>query len=440
MPTFKLTKKYSIYPEYTDSGIEWLGKIPKGWSLEKLKNSFDFEKWKNAALFTQDYIGQEKNLGEYPVYSGQTENNGIMGRIKTYEYNLQDPAIFTTTVGAKAMTPLVLNGKFSLSQNCLLMVPRNENVYSQFFYYQLFWLFKSMKDEIPSHMQPSLRVSDLNKSRVIFIWVWEQKYIADYLDEKTALIDQIIEKKLRQIELLREKRTAVINQAVTKGLDPNVELVESGIEWIGKVPKGWKVSKLKHLSNIFGRIGFRGYTVEDIVGEDEGAISLSPSNIVENILITEDNTYISWGKYEESPEIKIFNGDILLVKTWSTIGKVAYCHENEKKMTINPQLVVLKNIKINNKYFYYFLTGQSFQDQMRAMIMGGSTPSLSQSKIGAYLVTYANIEDQEKIIIYLDKKLSSFDFAIQKVEKSIELLREFKSSLISHVVTGKIKI
>ena len=123
--------------EMKDSGIEWIGKIPEEWSNIKLKSFYDFEKGKNAQLYTAEYIG--KHEGQYPVFSGQTENNGVMGFIDTYDYELNE-CLFTTTVGAKVMTPKLLKGKFSLSQNCLIMKPKKE-CNNHFFFYCLISLF-----------------------------------------------------------------------------------------------------------------------------------------------------------------------------------------------------------------------------------------------------------------------------------------------------------
>ena len=116
-----------------DSGIEWIGKIPKEWEVIRLKKYFSFEKGKNASLYTQEYLGL--NQGEYPVYSGQTENEGVMGRINSYDYDINE-CLFTTTVGAKVMTPKILKGKFNLSQNCLIM-KKIQECNLKFFYYIL---------------------------------------------------------------------------------------------------------------------------------------------------------------------------------------------------------------------------------------------------------------------------------------------------------------
>ena len=142
-----------------DSGIPWSGEIPARWNLKKLKDLFHFEKGKNAQTYTKEYIGA--NEGSFPVYSGQTENNGIMGKISSFDYDVEQ-CIFTTTVGAKVMSARILTGKFSLSQNCLIMQPKSNLSQLKFIYYVLTVLFEYEKSLIPAYMQPSLRISDLS--------------------------------------------------------------------------------------------------------------------------------------------------------------------------------------------------------------------------------------------------------------------------------------
>jgi type I restriction enzyme S subunit len=433
MQTLKLTKKYETYPEYKDSGVEWLGKIPKDWEIKKLKNNFNFEKGKRSAIFTQEYIGSEKNIGVFPVYSGQTENEGVMGSINTFEYNLTDSAIFVTTVGAKAMTPLVLNGKFNLSQNCLLMVSKNNKIDSRFYYYQLFSLFKKMKDEIPSHMQPSLRVSDMNKASVAHVSFGEQVMIANYLDEKTACIDQIIEKKQNQIELLKEKRTAIINHAVTKGLDPKVELVESGIDWIGKIPKGWEVKKLKFLGEAI--IGLT-YSPEELVDEN-GTLVLRSSNVQQDKIVLNDNVYVN-KKILEKLITRV--GDILICSrngSRALIGKNAVIDKESAGLSFGAFMTIFRTK--HSRFISCFLKSNLFMSQLSTTLTS-TINQLTTHYLNNIVTVVPPEKEQEKIALYLKKKIDEHDKAIKHVESSIEKLQELKSSLISNVVTGKIKI
>lgn len=153
----------------------------------------------------------------------------------------------------------------------------------------------------------------------------EQEAIVAYLDEQTGKIDQAIEREQKMIDLLNERKQIIIQQAVTKGLNPNAPLKHSGIDWIGQIPQHWEVTRLQYLTSFAGRIGFRGYGTEDLTDEDNGAITLSPSNMKNGKMNYTKCSYLKWSKYYESPEIMVFNGDILFVKTGSTYGKTALC-------------------------------------------------------------------------------------------------------------------
>ena len=180
--------KYQEYAEYKDSGVEWLGEIPSHWEIKKLVWFFSAEKGKNGQLLTKEYCGL--NAGDFPVYSGQTENNGIMGRINFYEFDVgNNGVLFSTTVGAKGMTLSFLQGKFSLSQNCMIIKPRKNNIITRFYYYHCQPLFAKERGLIPEHMQASFRVEDLYSYRISLPPITEQTQITNFLDHETAKID-----------------------------------------------------------------------------------------------------------------------------------------------------------------------------------------------------------------------------------------------------------
>ncbi|WP_405411692.1 restriction endonuclease subunit S [Maribacter sp. Asnod1-A12] len=210
---------------------------------------------------------------------------------------------------------------------------------------------------------------------------------------------------------------------------------DSGVELIGEIPKEWIKTKLKYVSNICGRIGYRGYTVEDIVDEGEGVITISPSNIKEDQFSTENSTFLSWDKYYESPEIQIFPDDIILVKTGSTIGKTSIIPQGVPEMTINPQLVVLKKIKLFPKYFYYQTVCKYIKNSFDIEQTGSTTPTISQEKINDFPLLYPPVQEQQQIVQYLDTKTSLIDSLLKKTEKKIKLLKEQRTSLINEVVT-----
>ena len=193
-------------------------------------------------------------------------------------------------------------------------------------------------------------------------------------------------------------------------------------------PKGWNTSQLGALCNIVGRIGFRGYTRNDLVNKGEGAITLSPSNIVNGSLNYENCSYISWYKYEESPEIKIFNGDVLLTKTGSTVGKVGCVFNLPEKATINPQLVVLKNLSINNRYLSFTLRDNAYQDIIRDKSGGSAVPTISQKILATIVVPVPPLALQEEFAA----KVEAIEAQKAKVEAEIAELQTLLSARMDY--------
>lgn len=211
------------------------------------------------------------------------------------------------------------------------------------------------------------------------------------------------------------------------------EIKDSKIEWVGNIPKTWNISIMKNITQIFGRIGFRGYTVEDFVEEDEGAISLSPSNIVDGKLDLTTCSYISWDKYNESPEIKIKKGDILLVKTASIGKNVIYT--SDLPATINPQFIVMKNIKCNKKYLYYCINSDIIQTPINIDNFGSVIPTITQYNINHYKVPLPSIKEQKLIANFLDSKVEKIDDIINDLKQQVEIIEKYKKSLITETVT-----
>lgn len=201
-----------------DSGVEWLGEVPAHWIVRKVSIDFQASKGPRGALLTKEYC--HENPGEYPVYSGQTENGGVLGEIADYDFDLgAEGAILSTTVGAKAMSVMHVSGRISLSQNCMIIRPLSSDVKVGFYFYHLQPLFSLERRMIPDHMQPSFRMEDLYSFRVAVPPVGEQNQIADYLDSTVSRFDELIGEGVNGINLLLERRSALISAAVTGKID-----------------------------------------------------------------------------------------------------------------------------------------------------------------------------------------------------------------------------
>jgi type I restriction enzyme S subunit len=201
-----------------DSGVEWIGQLPEHWPIRKLSQLFRAGKGKNGQLLTKEYCGDHE--GDYPVYSGQTENDGIMATFDEFEFDFGSSGVlFSTTVGAKAMHLKQLYGRFNLSQNCMIIWPTFTDCKLRYFYYHLQPLFQFQRGLIPEHMQASFRVEDLYEYQIAVPPVLEQASIAEFLDRETNKIDELTSEATHAIDLLQERRTALISAAVTGKID-----------------------------------------------------------------------------------------------------------------------------------------------------------------------------------------------------------------------------
>ena len=200
-----------------------------------------------------------------------------------------------------------------------------------------------------------------------------------------------------------------------------------------KIPEGWSVKKLKNCVKITGRIGYRGYTCADIVNQGDGAISLSPSNIIDDKIHYKENTYISWEKYEESPEIKIKENDIVFVKTGSSFGKSAIIKNLPEPTTINPQLVIFNQFQGNSLYLSYYISSILFQKYIHQIVVGGTIPTISQEEMYKYNIILPPLPEQEKIAGIL----SCWDDGIEKLLALIEKKKIQKKALMQQLLTGK---
>lgn len=408
--------------EMKDSGIEWIGKIPEEWSNIKIKSFYDFEKGKNAQLYTAEYIG--KHEGQYPVFSGQTENNGVMGFIDTYDYELNE-CLFTTTVGAKVMTPKLLKGKFSLSQNCLIMKPKKE-CNNHFFFYCLISLFDYEKGAIPSYMQPSLRIDDLKKYGFYIPDLENQNRIADFLDKKCAEIDTLHSDIEKQIHILGEYKKSIITEVVTRGLDPDVEMKDSGSVYWKDIPANWKLSDIKYLFEIVKRIaGKEGY---DILSVTQKGLK------IKDISRNEGQIAESYANYQFVYPTDYVMNHMDLLTGWVDCSKYF-------GVTSPDYRVFRLKDKKNNLNYYKYIMQCCYMDRIFYSLGQGVSNlgrwRLQTESFNNFQIPVPPAKEQEQIAKYLDEKCIEIENIILDKQQQLETLEQYKKSLIYEYVTGK---
>ena len=210
-----------------------------------------------------------------------------------------------------------------------------------------------------------------------------------------------------------------------------------------EIPQGWEWCRLRDLCTVFGRIGFRGYTRNDIVEKGFGAITLSPSNMQDNGNMNYSVvSYISWKKYEESPEIKVKANDVLIVKTGSSFGKTCIISDLPEKATINPQIAVLKYSFVNNQWLTYFLNAPFAQEQFRKYVIGTSIPTFSQEKLSSTLLPLPPKNEQEHLIkklSLLGKCIGSYNVIQQLIDRlNVDIYDKLKKSIFQEAILGKL--
>ena len=436
-----------------ESGIDWIGQIPEEWEVVRLQDVGDYKKGPFGSAITIDMF-IEKSPGSYKVYE---QKNAIRGNCEIGEAyipknvynNLKNFSVYPLDIIVSCAGTI---GKcYILPEDCeqgiinqaLMRVRVNKSVNLEYFLYifDIVLSYAAIKYSNGSAIKNIPPFNVLNKLRVTLPSNIEQLQIVNYLDKKISMLDKAKALLEEQIQKLKDYRASLIYETVTKGLDKTVPLKDSGIDWIGQVPEGWGVSKLEQYVDIFGRIGFRGYTTNDIVNEGEGAISYSPSNIIDYSVIDNNNTYISWSKYDESPEIQIKTGDVLYVKTGSSYGKAGIVNKLSNKATINPQLVVLKPKKnTDSRLINYFLNSSVGKEQSELIVGGSTIPTITQESIKKMIFPKMSFEEQQKIVDFLDKKTVQIDQLIQIKNKQIGNINKQRQTLIYDYVTGKRRV
>lgn len=410
--------------EMKDSGVEWIGEIPRDWEYVRLKHFYEFEKGKNAAQYTQEYIGLHS--GNYPVYSGQTENSGIMGKIDTFDYDITE-CLFTTTVGAKVMTPKILYGKFSLSQNCLVM-KQIKKCNNKFFYYILFPLFDYEKSLIPTYMQPSLRMEDLKKYAFFIPVESKQQKIANFLDKKCSELDNILSRTQASIEEYKKLKQAVITQAVTKGIRGDREMKDSGIAWNNKIPVEWDSINPKALFSQRKQKAF----------EDEKQLTASQQY---GIMYQSDYMELTGTKVvtveKDLDILKHVEAGDFVISMRSFQGGLEY---SELSGSISSAYVMLiPNLgRVYPRFYRWLLKSEVYIGALQStsnMVRDGQAMRYSNFlQVQLYIVP---MEEQEEIARYLDQKCAIIDDLIDKKEQYLLEIENYRKSLIFEYVTGK---
>lgn len=433
--------KYKKYPSYKDSGIEWLGEIPSNWNNTKIKYKAPFQVgWTPSTKDNSNFIGNNKwlTIGDLKTkIINKSSNNISNNAIKNTSMNITPKGSllysFKLSVGTVAFA-----GENLYTNEAIASFLKNTQTNLIYLYYAIpIFILKNATENIYG---AKILNQELIRNAILVIPKYkEQEQIANFLDKATNKIDSLIKKQNRLIELLKEKRQALISHTVTKGLNPNVEFKDSGVEWIGKIPKHWNRSKLGFETTVKARLGWKGLKAEEYV--KKGYVFLATPNIKYNEIDFINVNFITKDRYKESPEIMLREGDLLVTKDGSTTGTTNIVRYLLRPATVNSSIAVIRPKKnYNSIYLYYYFISTFIQETIKLMKGGMGVPHLFQADLRWFDVLLPPLEEQQQIADYLDDKTSKIDKLIDKSKKSVELLKEKREALISSAVTGKIDV
>ena len=274
--------------------------------------------------------------------------------------------------------------------------------------------------------------------------IHEQQQIVSFLDTKTSLIDSLIEKTQRKIELLKEKRTSLINEVVTKGLNPNVEMKDSGMVWIGEIPSHWGIKKVKHLIEDYGgiKIGPFGSSLKLDTLTEDGIKVYGQGNVIKDDF-TLGHRHIPIERFESDfTQYEIYEGDVLITMMGTT-GKSKVFKQSYKRGILDSHLLRLR-FKKTSFISHLFVTILQESDyvftQLKLTSKGSIMEGLNSSIVKELTLMTPPISEQQQMVEYLDEQTQLIDNIISIEEKRIELLKEYRQSIISELVTGKLKV
>lgn len=364
----------------------------------------------------------------YPVYSSQTHNDGCLGYINSYDFNCEQ--ITWTTDGANAGTVFLRKGKYNCTNVCGTLQPINKENILQFYLYCLQYINQF-------HKRPDTNGAKIMNNEMAEVYIplpsnQEQLRIATFLNHETAKIDNLIEKQQQLIELLKEKRQAVISHAVTKGLNPDVPMKDSGVEWLGEVPENWKIIFIKHLTVV--KRGASPRPIDSpIYFDDEGEYAWTRIADVTNSDMYLLNTTQRLSKLGSSLSVKLDENQLFL----SIAGSVGKPCITMSKACIHDGFVYFPSLKINIKFLYYiFHAGQAYLGLGKM----GTQLNLNTDTVGSIKIGLPTDGEIEYIINNIELEMQKYGALIAAVYHSIELLKERRTALISAAVTGKIDL
>jgi len=439
------------YPKYKPSGIEWIGDIPEKWDIKPVK--YLLQKGKEGIRigpFGSSLRAEFITLSGLKVYGQENIiNNDFKAGwrfisedkfIELIDYEIRPGDVLVTMMGTtgkcKVVPPDIEKG---IMDSHLIRMRIDDSQFLPQLFADLinssYYLFNQMKMMSKGSIMEGLNSSIVKNLFLLIPPQKEQTAIATYLDEKTAQIDTLIAQKQKLAAMLKEERTAMINRAVTKGINPKVKMKPSGIEWLGDIPEHWAVKKLKYVANVvLGKM---------LTNDDKGGFYLKPYLRAANMQwLSADvsNVKEMWFSANELKKLRVLEND-LLVSEGGEVGRTCIWRNELDECYIQNSVHKITFEKSLNSFFFlyqFYLMGSIgyFESIVNRISIG----HLTGEKLQEIFIWFPSLKEQTEIVHYIETQTQRIDTTLSKIEQEIGLLQEYRTALISEVVTGKVKV
>lgn len=435
-------RKFKRYPEYRDSGVEWLGEIPSHWEVKRLKHSAKIIMGQSPPSETCNEIGEG-----LPFLQGNAEfgrEHPVPRMFCSFPPKSAPVGSHLLSVRAPVGAINTADRRYGIGRGLCSVEPEMAFLEKRF----CFWCLSSAKIQLDSVATGStydaVSTAQVGGVSCVLPKLWEQQAIAAFLDRETARIDALIGKKERLIELLQEKRTALITHAVTKGLDPDVPMKDSRVEWLGEIPEHWDIVSLKYCTLPKGDAIKTGPFGSQLLSSDMvgGSIKVyNQRNVLDKDLLAGDN-YITESKYEDLKAFTVFPGDILLT-TRGTIGRCAILPAEAELGILHPCLMRIQvRETLLSRDFLSLLIQESTVLNAGLMLSSNATTIdvIYSDTIKCVGIPIPPMDEQRQIVKLSKDKTTQTEILINKAREATDCLKEYRTALISAAVTGKIDV
>jgi len=413
---------------------DWIGHIPSDWELKKFKFIFKEKKsTKNLLLCSGSISFGEviyKNDDKITELTKSSYQEVLNGEFLINPLNLNFD-LKSLRIGLSKINVVVSQG--------YIVLKINKGFCPNYYKYLLRKFDVEYMKSLGQGVRQTISFNDIKNEYLVVPNFDEQKLISQYLDKKTEKIDLLIEKIEKKIEFLKEKKNSLINHYVTKGVNPNIEMKDSGVELIGNIPKHWKMCKIKYLTTIITK-GTTPSNIGESFSDNQEVRFIKGEDLIDQKVLNKGKTFISHDVNEKLKRSQLQKDDLLVVIA-GTLGKSAIVVNEILPANTNQaiSLIRFKN-KIHSLFTHFYFQSSSFQKQVIENAVIAAQPNLSMEDLGNFHLPLPSNEDVEAINNLLEEKSTLITNLIKKTNQKIILLKEYRQSLISSVVTGKIQI